>query len=112
MTEFFKALNDFKPSPPDDNFYIEVVNTEIVSLCREANNNTVKITQENYKFLLDNGINNFIYNGSIEKKPKKRTHRVFPMLGKAVRGYDQQDNDPYWPTGIVEEGYTWQIPSE
>ena len=42
MTEFFKALNDFKPSPPDDNFYIEVVNTEIVSLCREANNNTVK----------------------------------------------------------------------
>ena len=71
MTEFFKALRDFKPSPRNDNFYIEVVDAEILSLCRETNNNTIKITQENYKFLLDNGISNFIYNGSIEKKPKK-----------------------------------------
>jgi hypothetical protein len=112
MTEFFKALNQFTPSPPDDNFYIEVVDAEILSLCRETNNNTVKITQENYKFLLDNGISNFVYNGSIEKKPKKRTHRVFPMLGKDVRGYDLHDNDPHWPTEIAEGGYTWQTQSE
>ena len=65
MTEFFKALKDFKPSPPDDNFYMEVVNTEIVSLCREIKENSVKITREEYKCWLDNGIGNFIYNGSI-----------------------------------------------
>jgi hypothetical protein len=112
MTEFFKALKDFKPSPPDDNFYMEVVNTEILSLCRKANNNTVKITQEEYKFLLDNGISNFIYNGSIEKKPKKNSHRVFPVLGKHDQGYSLQDNDPYWPKEIVEGGYTWQTPYE
>ena len=112
MTEFFKALRGFKPSPPDDDFYMEVINTEIVSLCREANDNTVKITQENYKFLLDNGISNFIYNGSIEKKPKKNSRRVFPVLVKHSQGHSLQDNDPYWPTEIAEGGYTWQIPSE
>lgn len=112
MTEFFKALNNFKPTLPDDNFYMEVINKEIISLCRESNSNTVKITQENYKFLLENGINNFIYNGSIEKKPKKRTDRIFTVLKKDVRGYDLEDNDPYWPTGIVEGGLTWQTPSE
>jgi len=112
MTEFFKALRDFKPSLPDDNFYMEVVNTAIVSLCREVKENTVKISQEEYKFLLDNGISNFIYNGSIEKKPKKNSHRVFPTLVKHTQGYSLQDNDPYWPTEIVEGGYTWQTASE
>jgi len=112
MTEFFKALNQFTPSPRNDNFYMEVVDAEIVSLCREVKENTVKITREEYKFLLDNGIGSFMYNGSIEKKPKKRTHRVFPMLGKDVRGYDLHDNDPHWPTEIAEGGYTWQTQSE
>jgi hypothetical protein len=53
MDELFKALNNFKPTPTADNFYIEVRNKEIIGLCREPNDNTVKISQQDYKFLLD-----------------------------------------------------------
>jgi hypothetical protein len=112
MDELFKALNNFKPTPADDNFYIEVKNKEILSLCRESNDNTVKLSQQDYKFLLDNGINYFIYDNGIVRKLKKKTERIFEVLKKDVRGYNLQDNDPYWPTGIVEGGYTWQTPSE
>ena len=112
MDEIFKALNSFKPTPVSDNFYIEVKNKEIISLCREPNNNTVKISQQDYKFLLNKGIEYFIYDHGIVKKPKKKTERVFDVLKKDVRGYNLQDNDPYWPIDIVEGGYTWQTPSE
>ena len=112
MDEIFKALNNFKPTTTADNFYIEVKNKEIIGLCREPNDNTVKISQQDYKFLLDKGIGYFMYDHGIIKKPKKKTERVFETLKKDVRGYSLQDNDPYWPTGIAEGGYTWQTPSE
>ena len=112
MDEIFKALNSFKPTPVSDNFYIEVKNKEIISLCREPNNNTFKISQQDYKFLLNKGIEYFIYDHGIVKKPKKKTERVFDVLKKDVRGYNLQDNDPYWPIDIVEGGHTWQTPSE
>jgi non-homologous end joining protein Ku len=112
MDEIFKALNSFKSTPASDNFYIEVKNKEIISLCREPNNNTVKISQQDYKFLLDKGIEYFIYDHGIIKKPKKKTERVFDVLKKDVRGYNLENNDPYWPTDIIEGGYTWQTPSE
>ena len=112
MDEIFKALNSFKPTPAADNFYIEVRNREIIGLCREPNNNTVKISQQDYKFLLDKGIGYFVYDHGIVRKPKKKTERVFETLRKDVQGYNLQDNDPYWPTEIAEGGYTWQTPSE
>jgi len=112
MDEIFKALNSFKTTPADDNFYIEVKHKEIIGLCREPNNNTVKISQQDYKFLLDKGIGYFIYDHGIVRKPKKKTERVFETLRKDVQGYNLQDNDPYWPTEIAEGGYTWQTPSE
>ena len=112
MDEIFKALNNFKPTPTADNFYIEVKNKEIIGLCREPNDNTVKISQQDYKFLLDKGIGYFMYDQGIVKKPKKKTERVFEILKKHNQGYNLQDNDPYWPTGIAEGGYTWQTPSE
>lgn len=112
MDEIFKALNSFKSISVTDNFYIEVKNKEIINLCREPNDNTVKISQQDYKFLLDKGKERFLYDHGIVKKPKKKTERVFEMLKKDIQGYNLQDNDPYWPTEIVEGGYTWQIPSE
>ena len=112
MDEIFKALNNFKPRTTADNFYIEVKNKEITALRRESNDNTVKISQQDYKFLLDKGIERFVYDHGIVKKPKKKTERVFEILKKDIRGYSLQDNDPYWPTGIEEGGYTWQTPSE
>ena len=65
MDEIFKALNSFKPTPADDNFYIEVRNKEIIGLCREPNDNTVKISQKDYKFLLDKGKERFVYDHGI-----------------------------------------------
>lgn len=112
MDEIFKALNSFKTTPAADNFYIEVRNKEIISLCREPNDNTVKISQQDYKFLLDKGTERFIYDHGIVKKVKKKTERVFETLKKDTQGYNLQDDDPYWPTEIAEGGYTWQKPSE
>ncbi len=112
MDEIFKALNSFKPKPATDDFYIEVRNKEIISLCREPNDNTVKISQQDYKFLLDRGMKRFIYDHGIVKKPKKKTERIFETLKKDTRGYKLQDDDPYWPTEIAEGGYTWQKTSE
>jgi hypothetical protein len=112
MDEIFKALNNFKPTPVADNFYIEVRNREIIALRREPNNNTIKISQQDYKFLLDKGIEYFMYDHGIVKKSKKKTERVFEILKKDIKGYNLQDNDPYWPTEIAEGGYTWQTPSE
>jgi hypothetical protein len=112
MDEIFKALNSFKPTTVADNFYIEVRSKEIIALHREPNNNTVKISQQDYKFLLDKGIGYFVYDHGIVRKPKKKTERVFETLRKDVQGYNLQDNDPYWPTEIAEGGYTWQTPSE
>ena len=54
MNELFKVLKDFKPMPPADNFYIELNGKDIILLCRELKTNTVKISREKYKFLLDN----------------------------------------------------------
>jgi len=112
MNELFKALNNFKPTPPADNFYIELNGKDIISLCSESKTNTVKISREKYKFLLDNGIENFIYDGEIIKKTRKKTERIFLILKKDIKGYSLYDNNPYWPTEIVEGGYTWQTPSE
>jgi len=112
MDEIFKALNSFKSTSVNDNFYIEVRNKEIITLCREPNDNTVKISQQDYKFLLDKGIERFVYDNGIVKKPKKKTQRVFETLKKDMQGYNLQDNDPYWPIEIVKGGYTWQTPCE
>ena len=112
MNELFKALKNFKPRQPDDNFYIELKDKEIISLCREEKSNTIKISQQDYKFLLDNGIEYFIYDNEIVKKPKKKTERLFKILKKDTQGYKLYKGNPYWPTGIVEGGYTWQTPSE
>ena len=112
MDELLKALKSFKPKSVDDNFYIEIKNKEIVALRREPNQDTVKVSQQDFKFLLDNGIDYFVYDHEIIRKPKKKTERVFDILKKDVRGYDLQDSDPYWPTEIVQGGFKWQTPSE
>jgi hypothetical protein len=112
MDEIFKALNSFSSTSVTDNFYIQVQNKEIINLCREPNDNTVKISQQDYKFLLDKGIERYLYDHGIVRKTRKKTERVFEILKKDIQGYDLQDNDPYWPTEIVEGGYTWQKPYE
>ena len=112
MNELFKALKNFKPRQPDDNFYIELIDKEIISLCREEKSNTIKISQQDYKFLLDNGIEYFIYDNEIVKKPKKKTERLFKILKKDTQGYKLYKGNPYWPEEMQEGGYTWQTPSE
>ena len=60
----------------------------------------------------DDYIEYFIYDNEIVKKPKKKTERLFKILKKDTQGYKLYKGNPYWPTGVVEGGYTWQTPSE
>jgi len=112
MPGFFEARDNFKPTPKQDNFYIVVEDKNIVALTRSPNENTVKVSEQDYKFLLDNGIDYYIYNGKIEKKPPKKVERLFSVLSQGKDGYALHKNDPFWPVEKQEQGVVWQTPSE
>jgi hypothetical protein len=112
MPGFFEARDNFKPTPKQDNFYIVVEDKNIVALTRSPNENTVKVSEQDYKFLLDNGIDYYIYNGKIEKKPPKKVERLFSVLSQGKDGYALHKNDPFWPVEKQEQGVVWQTLSE
>ena len=112
MPGFFEARDNFKPTPKQDNFYIVVEDKNIVALTRSPNENTVKVSEQDYKFLLDNGIDYYVYNGKIEKKPPKKVERLFSVLSQGKDGYALHKNDPFWPVEKQEQGVVWQTPSE
>ena len=112
MPGFFEARDNFKPAERKDNFYIVVEDKNIVALTRTEGENTVKVSEQDYKFLLDNGIDYYIYTGKIEKKPPKKIHRLFSVLSQGKDGYALHKNDPFWPESKQSQGVTWQTPSE
>ena len=112
MPGFFEARDNFKPTSKQDNFYIVVEDKNIVALTRSPNENTVKVSEQDYKFLLDNGIDYYIYNGKIKKKPPKKVERLFSVLSQGKDGYALHKNDPFWPVEKQEQGVVWQTLSE
>jgi len=112
MPGFFEARANFKSIKKDDNFYIVVEDKNIVALTREPDTNTVKIDRDMYKFLLDNGIDYYIYNNGIEKRPIKKVNRMFNVLMQAENGYALCEQDPFWPIETQQQGVVWQTPSE
>jgi hypothetical protein len=112
MKEFFEALNNFK-APIEKDYFVLVDREQIIALEREPSSQNKKISRDNFKILLDNGIEYFLYkNGKFIRKPPKSTERTYPVLKKDTTGYIVHEGDPYWPTEITEGGYTWQTPSE
>ena len=109
MDEFFEALKNLGKPLLNEEFYIEVEDKKILRLVREPSDKTIKITKEQYRFLLDNSINEYLYDGEIIKKPVEKAERTFTTLKKDSKGYVFYDGDPHWPKDeIVDGGYTWQ----
>ena len=112
MKEFFEALNNFK-APIEKDYFVLVDGEQIVALERKPSPQNKKISRDDFKTLLDNGIEHFLYsNGKFIRKPLKITERIYPVLKKDTDGYIVHEGDPYWPIEIAEGGYTWQTPSE
>lgn len=112
MSEFFKAIKNFKPPTFSNDYYIKVENKEIVSVSRDPLNHSIKISKQDYKLLLDHGKEFYYYDGGLVVKPRKKTERVFKILKKDTNGYKLIEHDPHWPDGTVEGGHTWQTPVE
>jgi hypothetical protein len=112
MKEFFEALKNFKPAKEKD-YFVLLEGEQIIALEREPSSQNKRISRDNFKILLDNGIEYFLYkNGKFVRKTPRSTERIYPVLKKDINGYIVHRGDPYWPTEIAEGGYTWQIPSE
>jgi hypothetical protein len=108
MDEFLKAFRAFREGLKDpDDYYMEVENKEILSLCREPKENTIKISKKDFMLLLDTGIKHFFYDGNIVRKPFEIKTKHFSVLKESDEGYRLLDNDPYWPEEIVKGGYKW-----
>jgi hypothetical protein len=113
MNELFKALENFKPRPVNNNFFVELVRDEVVVLTNTESPTTKRITAEEYKMVLTHGVENFIYKDKLEKKIQKKIIKGhYKILIKDNNGHVFLNGDPYWPIDIVEGGYTWQTPSE
>jgi len=110
MDEFFEAFKNLGKTLIKEEFYIEIEDKKIIRLLDKPTNKTIKISKEEYKFLLDNGINEHLYDGGkIVKKPVEKPKRTFTTLKKNSKGYVFYDGDPHWPKDeIVDGGYTWQ----
>ena len=113
MNELFKALENFKPRPVNNNHFVELFGDEVVALTNTESPNTKRITAEEYKTVLTHGVENFIYKDKLERKIQKKIIKGhYKILTKDTNGYIFLNGDPYWPTETTEGGYTWQTSSE
>jgi hypothetical protein len=113
MNELFKALENFKPRPVNNNFFVELFGDEVVALTNIESPNTKRITVEEHKMVLTHGVENFIYKDKLERRIQKKTIKGhYKILIKDNNGHTFLNGDPYWPTEIAEGGHTWQTPSE
>ena len=92
MSEFFKAMAEFKPTPKKKHYF---KNTEV--------------TLKQYQEIQFHGEDKFeIVNGKVQRKkivPKEQNQTV---LVQSTEGFVFKNKDPYWVEGIGKEGYTWK----
>ena len=113
MNELFKALENFKPRPVNNNFFVELFGDNVIALTNTESSNTKRISKEEYRMVSTYGIENFIYKDKLERKIQKKIIKGhYKILIKDTNGHIFLNSDPYWPTEIVEGGHTWQTPSE
>ena len=97
MSEFFKAFNEFKPTPPKK-FYLEFGKDKI------------EVTLEKFLEVTQAGIKNFEYKDKqIVKKKRIPAEQKQPTLHLAEVGYQFYNQDPFWTTGHNREGFEWKI---
>jgi hypothetical protein len=100
MPGAIETLKNFKPRP-------KKIHTVTVQ------GKTVEVSLERWKEIMLSGEDAWQWEGdNIVKKPTPKIKKGYPMLKRADKGYAFYEGNPYWPTDIVEGGYTWQTPSE
>tara|TARA_R110000868_G_scaffold408914_2_gene693211 strand:+ start:595 stop:897 length:303 start_codon:yes stop_codon:yes gene_type:complete len=100
MPGFFEAAANFNLAPKK----IYTVNIQ---------GKTVQVSLERKKEIMQVGEDLWHWEGDkIVRKPVPKTKKGYSVLMISEKGYVFYKGNPYWPEGIKERGYTWQIPSE
>ena len=100
MPGLFDALGKM-PKKHEKKFYITVGGKEH------------EVTMEKKKWAQQHGEQNLmIKDGEIVLKPTPKAKTQYSILKQAQKGYQFQDDDIHWPTGIVEGGKAWLIEQE
>jgi hypothetical protein len=112
MTEFFKALERFKPRPKKQ-FYIKVEGEKVIHIGHTNIENSIEIDSESYGKLHQGGLENYTWNGStILRRPVVKLKPLEDeLLPTDEKGYKFLQGNPYWPETFVDKGegiYTWQ----
>ena len=74
----------------------------------------IQVDAKKYKEIEMHGANAYtLKDGEIIRKPKKNTVRTYLQLRESDgKGYVFENGNPYWPTGLVKGGFTWQKKQE
>jgi hypothetical protein len=100
MTEFFNALNNFRP--------VERKKPIVVIDGKE-----MEVSKEVFKKVEQHGAENFkLVDGKIRRIPPKIFKKTYFILRKADEGYIFNNHDPYWPESYGEGGFVWEDESE
>ena len=109
MTEFFKALEEFKKPTYPDTYYMLVEGQDIAKLGIGKHDNGVVIDKTTYKMLTDKGVDGFIYTeNTVKSRPRGTSQVKHPELTSADKGYKLVDKDPAWPDTQGNAGQTWK----
>ena len=97
MTNFWKALTEFKPTPPKKHYLT-------------FNKEKIEVTLEQYLEVTNVGIENFEYKDKkITRKKRIPAEQLQPTLHLAEVGYHFYNGDPFWVIGHNREGFEWRI---
>ena len=95
MTNFFKAMEEFKPTPKKK-FYFK----------------DVEISLEKQLEIQHHGEENFkVENGQVVRIKRLPPEQRLSRLIRGEEGYVFYNDDPHWVTGKGKEGFTWQTKS-
>ena len=99
MPGFFEALDKLKTVEKKHEVTIQ---GKTLSVSLEKKIEIIRAGEDKY----------MIKDGQIERKPKTKTKRTFPVLKSNRPGYVFYEGNPFWVARHGEEGYEWQIESE
>jgi|TARA_R110000796_G_scaffold92170_1_gene196400 hypothetical protein len=100
MPGFFEALSGRK-RPDEKKHFVEVQGKQH------------EVTLEKKLWAIKQEKENLIMkNGEITLKPAIKLTTSYPVLVKADKGYQFEQDDIHWPNKIVEGGMTWLIERE
>jgi len=102
MSAFIEAFEQFQKKSTAKKIHTVIIQDKTIEVDLVKKLEIMRAGEDKY----------MLQGNNIVLKPTPKTNRTFPELRTDKNGYDFYNHNPYWVQGIIEEGYTWQTPSE